>query len=446
MAGRQDSCVSGSAPNLSIALELSTHTPSEAEAPAGAEGGVSAPGTSAPAIVAAGVSKTFRLPHNAPVTLKERALHPFRRIEVEKLQALDDVSFEVAKGEFFGIVGRNGGGKSTLLKLIAGIYQPNGGEIHVEGRLSPFIDLGVGFHPELAARDNIVINCSLLGLTRAEALRRFDSIIEFAELERFVDLKLKNYSSGMQVRLAFSTAIQVDADILLLDEVLAVGDWRFQAKCFEVFRQMKRDGRTIVLVTHSMDIVRRFCDRALFIDRGAVQSLGDTDEVVDHYMAAMRQRGAATGQSGWAETGHYGDGTAEVMEAWFEDSSGTRAANLRQGERFAICAEVRFHSAMREPVFGFHLRNERGDTVLSLNTGRDKSEKHSFEAGERASFRLELDNVLTVGRYFADPLVAHNDMLSIADQHEGMATAVVDGEGWSSGIVELPHEFEVRRS
>jgi ABC-2 type transport system ATP-binding protein len=184
----------------------------------------------APAVQVEGLHKQFRLPHEHVHTLKERVLHPLRRTSHDTLHALRDVSFEVSKGEFFGIVGRNGSGKSTLLKCMAGIYAADTGRIAVDGPLSTFIELGVGFNPDLPARDNVMLNATMLGLSPREALRRFDDVIAFAELEDFVDLKLKNYSSGMEVRLAFSVMIQVDAEILLIDEVLAVGDAAFQKK------------------------------------------------------------------------------------------------------------------------------------------------------------------------------------------------------------------------
>src|ERR671914_634876 len=231
------------------------------------------------AVQVADVAKEFRLPHERVHTLKERALHPFRRTGVDVLRALEGVSFEVAEGEFFGIVGRNGSGKSTLLKCLAGIYRIDRGEIRLRGRLSTFIELGVGFNPDLAARDNVLINGIMLGLSPKEALRRFDAIIEFAELEEFVDLKLKNYSSGMQVRLAFSVMSHVDADVLLIDEVLAVGDAAFQQKCFEVFYRLKDEGKTILFVTHDMGAVQRFCDRAMLLERWRVLSVGNPREI-----------------------------------------------------------------------------------------------------------------------------------------------------------------------
>jgi ABC-type polysaccharide/polyol phosphate transport system ATPase subunit len=235
------------------------------------------------AVRAEGVSKVFRLPHRQVNTLKERVVHPTRRRRYETLNALREVSFDVRQGEFFGIVGRNGSGKSTLMKCLAGIYRADG-QMWMRGRMAPFIELGVGFNPELAARDNVLLNAIMLGLTPARARARYDDIIAFAELEQFVDLKLKNYSSGMQVRLAFSVMVHVDADVLLIDEVLAVGDAAFQQKCYDALNRMHADGRTILLVTHDMDQVQRFCDRALLLDRGRMVAVGDPQSVAAHYL------------------------------------------------------------------------------------------------------------------------------------------------------------------
>src|SRR5215218_8083597 len=238
----------------------------------------------APALVVDGVVKRFRIPGERVMTLKERALHPLRKTPWHELTAVDGVSFSVAPGEFFAVVGRNGSGKSTLLKCMAGIYRVDGGQIYVNGSLSTFIELGVGFNPDLAARDNVVLNAIMLGLSPREARDRFDRVIEFAELEDFVDLKLKNYSSGMHVRLAFSVMIQADADILLIDEVLAVGDASFQQKCFDVFQGLKDAGKTMLFVTHDMGAVQRFCDRALLIENGVVKTIGDPQRVGNQYV------------------------------------------------------------------------------------------------------------------------------------------------------------------
>ena len=239
------------------------------------------------------VSKTFRLPHERRTTLKEYFLHPLRPVRYEVQRALEDVSFRVEPGEFLGIIGPNGGGKSTLLKIIAGIYRADSGTVRVNGLLSPFIELGVGFNYELTARDNIWINGTLLGLDRRTLRERFHDIVAFAELERFVDQKLKNFSSGMQVRLAYAIAIQVDFDDLLLDEVLAVGDESFQQRCFETFGRFRADGKTIVLVTHSLGLIERFADRALLLLDGSVGALGDPEDVIVRYKAALSSLASA---------------------------------------------------------------------------------------------------------------------------------------------------------
>jgi ABC-type polysaccharide/polyol phosphate transport system ATPase subunit len=235
------------------------------------------------AIAVEHVSKGFLLPHQRQTSIKELFLHPFRKLDYEQQRALDDVSFVVERGECFGVIGPNGGGKSTLLKIVAGIYRADTGHVRVAGKLSPFIELGVGFQPDLNARDNIRVNGTLLGLSPKEVEERFDQIVGFAELERFVDQKLKNYSSGMQVRLAFAIAIQVPFDILLLDEVLAVGDQSFQEKCFETFDRFREQGKSIVLVSHDLASVGRYCDRALLLQGGVCTAIGSAQEVIELY-------------------------------------------------------------------------------------------------------------------------------------------------------------------
>jgi ABC-type polysaccharide/polyol phosphate transport system ATPase subunit len=239
--------------------------------------------TMAPAITVHGVSKSFRLPHQQRTTFKEYFLHPFHRTFYEHQMALDDISFDVQEGEFFGIIGPNGSGKSTLLKIMAGIYRQDKGVVSIDGLVSPFIELGVGFSPELTGRDNVRINSTLLGLSSKELARRYENIVAFAELERFMDQKLKNFSSGMQMRLAYSIAIQVDFDVLLLDEVLAVGDQNFQEKCFATFRRFRAEGKTIVLVTHDLATLEEHADRVLLLRRGKVEMLGEPSDVAAHY-------------------------------------------------------------------------------------------------------------------------------------------------------------------
>jgi len=235
------------------------------------------------AVEAVGVSKAFLIPHEQRARLKEYVAHPFRRTTYERNDALRDVTFSVGAGEFFGIVGPNGSGKSTLLKVLARIYRADSGTVRVAGRLSPFIELGVGFNPEFSARTNVEISGMLMGLTRRQVAERFDAIIGFAGLERFVDQQLKNYSSGMMLRLAYSVAIQVPFDILLLDEALAVGDAEFQKKCYQTFAEMREQGKTVVFVSHDLAAVDSLCDRALLLNQGTVAAVGETADVLAAY-------------------------------------------------------------------------------------------------------------------------------------------------------------------
>ena len=236
------------------------------------------------AIVVSHLSKSFKLPTERSWGLKQAIFNRLKGIKgYTKQEVLKDISFTVKKGEFLGIVGRNGSGKSTLLKILAGIYVPDSGTITTYGSLVPFIELGVGFNPELTGRENIYMNGAMLGFSNAEMDQMFDDIVRFAELEPFMDQKLKNYSSGMQVRLAFSIAIRARGDILILDEILAVGDAAFQEKCNQYFASLSK-GQTVILVTHSMENVRRFCDRAILIEQGKIIKEGNPDQVADAYL------------------------------------------------------------------------------------------------------------------------------------------------------------------
>ncbi len=235
------------------------------------------------AVKVEGVTKTFVLPHQKPSSMKDKIIHFYKKRNFEKQVALKDVSFEVKKGEFFGIVGRNGSGKSTLLKMLAGIYAPTEGHITVNGQLTPFIELGVGFNPELTGRENVYLNGALLGFSRREMQSLYGDIVKFAELDRFMDQKLKNYSSGMQVRLAFSIAIRANSDILLIDEVLAVGDAAFQQKCYAYFDEIKRQNKTVIFVSHDMEAVKRFCNEGLLLEEGKVKSIGAPAQISNQY-------------------------------------------------------------------------------------------------------------------------------------------------------------------
>jgi ABC-type polysaccharide/polyol phosphate transport system ATPase subunit len=420
-------------------LALTTTTERRAQAE-----GSTATGAVAPAISIANVSKAFRLPHQRYHTLKERALHPFRSSTFDVLQAVDDISVEVRRGEFFGIVGRNGSGKSTLLKCLAGIYRIDEGELTVYGRLSPFIELGVGFNMDLTARDNVLINAIMLGLTRKEARERFDEIIAFAELEEFLDLKLKNYSSGMLVRLAFSVAIQVDAEILLIDEVLAVGDASFQQKCYEEFERLKRSNRTIVFVTHDMSAVERFCDRAMLIERGKMIEIGEPVRIARSYRQINFGRlvHEASGAEGRLDTGPLLP--AEITSAWFEDANGDRIASAAHGDACVACFEISFNERLVDPIFGVTIRNEAGTTVFATTTALSGIQTGTFGPDETKVVRMRFENWLTASRYNLTPSVASAGTgQDTIDVREDLATLLVHGWHFTGGITNLPHGFEV---
>jgi ABC-type polysaccharide/polyol phosphate transport system ATPase subunit len=416
-----------------------TSTTSQPQAPARAP----RPNTP-PAVTVDHVSKAFKLPHQQYHTLKERALHPFRKDTFDVLQAVDDVDFSVAEGEFFGIVGRNGSGKSTLLKCLAGIYGVDHGGLRVRGRLSPFIELGVGFNMDLTARDNVMINAIMLGLTRQQARERFDEIIAFAELEDFLDLKLKNYSSGMTVRLAFSVAIQVDAEVLLIDEVLAVGDAAFQQKCFAEFHRLKDEGRTILFVTHDMASVERFCDRAMLLERGKMVDLGEPAAIARRYNEI--NFGRTVHQAAEDGEERFGDRSAEILDAWFETETGERISEIAHGEPCRMCFEARFSEPIDDPVFGFTVRNDVGATIFATTTDIASGPTGHFGAGERVVVRAVFYNWLTASTYSLTPSIARAGLGADAiDLRADLAQLVVHGY-YTGGVVNLPHNLEIVRS
>lgn len=398
-----------------------------------------------------GATKSFRLPRERVHTLKEWALHPMRRRGFDDLQALQDVSFSVVKGEFFGIVGRNGSGKSTLLKCLAGIYGLDSGTIIVDGRMSTFIELGVGFNPDLAARDNVVMNGIMLGLSAREARARYDRIIDFAELRDYEELKLKNYSSGMHVRLAFSVAIQVEADIVLIDEVLAVGDAAFQQKCFDVFHEMRREGRTVLFVTHDMGSVARMCDRALLLEAGRVAAMGGSQEVAARYLElnfnrdlhevtnASPEEPAPVADAPSTEVG-------AVRDSWVQDaSSHERVKAVHQGHSYEHCIVVELTRPIAEPAFTVLFLNEEGQDMLVATTAFASERPRSFQRGARIEVRVRLQSVFRPGRYDCALIVAHREASRERIQRwDRVLSYITVGPYATGGMIDVPHEFDVR--
>jgi ABC-type polysaccharide/polyol phosphate transport system ATPase subunit len=346
-------------------------------------------------IEARGVTKTFRIPDHRVDTFKERALHPLAGSQQRELRALRDVSFDVHQGEFFGIVGRNGSGKSTLLKIMSSIYRADAGRIRMAGRLAPFIELGVGFNPELSSRENVVLNGVMMGLGRREARRRLDAVLDFAELRPFVDLKLKNYSSGMMVRLAFAVMVEADADIMLVDEVLAVGDASFAQKCMDVFRAKRQTGRTVVLVTHDMATVQSFCDRAMLVHDGELQYIGDAEEAALRYYRLNFAGAGAEG--GPPDPGGVPDVNVRVVEARIASE------NVEQGQPIGLDVVFEARHDLVAPVFGFHFLDADGVTVFGFNRALDQ-----VTAGDRVRIAGRIDNPLLPGRYFVNCWISRN--------------------------------------
>jgi ABC-type polysaccharide/polyol phosphate transport system ATPase subunit len=411
-----------------------------------------------PAIVVDRVSKSFEVPRERVHTLKERALHPFRRVVSDEMRALDDVSAAIEPGEFFGVVGRNGSGKSTLLKCLAGIYAVDSGSIYVNGQMSTFIELGVGFNPDLAAYDNVMINATMLGLSPREARRRFDRIIEFAELEEFTELKIKNYSSGMLVRLAFSVMIQVDAEILLIDEVLAVGDAAFQQKCFDEFARIRESGATVVLVTHDMSAVRRFCDRALLLEKGRVAGVGKPEEIGQRYLELNFSPEARAAEAGaQAEIGpddpsqpsdmyRPRERGAEIVEAWLEDEQGRRISVIPTGHKCVIAMRITFHEEVTDPLFALVIQDEQhrifmdGGNVHLPGAGR-------FQPGDEATVRMSFSAYMAPGRYHVTLAAARpGSGLDTLDRRDRFVTFMVTATAQTAGMVVLPFEIDVSRT
>jgi len=414
---------------MSSLQETTAGPPDAAAAPAPAENGPLA-------IQVEGLRKFFRIPTERVDSLKERAVHPFAAREHRELRALDGISFEVRKGEFFGIVGRNGSGKSTLLKLLASIYRADAGTIRMAGRLAPFIELGVGFNQELTARENAVLNGVMMGLTPQESRDRLDGVIEFAELGDFVDLKLKNYSSGMLVRLAFSLMLEVDADILLIDEVLAVGDAAFQQKCADAFHEMKAAGKTIILVTHEMATVEQYCHRAMLINDGHIDLIGAPDEVGRRYLQLNFERGSENAQALEQSTGD----EVRIVDAHLEDADGTRATAVGQETPIRMRFELEALRDLDGLDVGLILVNADGVGVTRFDVTVGEVGAREIAAGKRATLRVLLENPLGPGRYFVHCGINRAYGAGVALYVHNALDFVVYGSHHNHGMVSIPVE------
>ncbi|MBX4197085.1 ABC transporter ATP-binding protein [Candidatus Saccharibacteria bacterium] len=383
------------------------------------------------AIKVEAVSKLFKLPHEKQSSLKSAFVNILRSKKGYEMQAaLKDVSFEVKKGEFFGIVGKNGSGKSTLLKLLAGIYVPTSGSIAINGKLTPFIELGVGFNPELTGRENVYLNGALLGFSRKEMQKMYKDIVDFAELKRFMDQKLKNYSSGMQVRLAFSIAIRAQSDILLIDEVLAVGDAAFQQKCYDYFRQLKKGDSTVVFVSHDRGAIENFCDRCILVNDGEIIETGEPGRILLRYNeVTLDQIADAEKSKELNKKKRWGNKNIEITDAK------TVRNKFAPNEQIEIKVSMKSHKGAEKPVYGIVIRNSRGEPVFTTNTKVEKVDTGLVKAGEAVEINYEIDNIFGNGSYTVSPAVANEDTNVFYDWRDNLIKFHI--AGWDNPHTEI---------
>jgi ABC-2 type transport system ATP-binding protein len=389
------------------------------------------------AIKVDGVFKDFRLPHQRAATLKSlftSMLRGKKSKTVERQHALRNISFEIKKGEFFGIVGRNGSGKSTLLKMLAGIYQPTKGDIYVQGKLVPFIELGVGFNPELTGRENVYLNGALLGFSKKQIDDMYDDIVEFAELEKFMDQKLKNYSSGMQVRLAFSMAIRARADILLVDEVLAVGDADFQRKCFEYFKSLKKNKKTVILVSHDMNAIREYCDRAILIENSELIAEGKPDKIATLYAKMFTEE---NGQIRYKNEKRWGDQKVKFTNIAVSPKKITTDSSI------VLTTELIAREKVTNPIFGFMIKNAASQSVLGTNTQIKKIHTGTFNAGDVITINWQVPNVFSDGLYYIDPAAIHDNTVEVHDWWEEAHTFRVYNDENTPYVISPDINFEI---
>lgn len=416
------------------------------------------------AVEVEGVSKTFRIPHEKRATVFETLAGALRKNEYEVFNVLEDVTFSVTEGECVGIIGDNGSGKSTLLKVIANILRPTKGRVTVRGRMTPFLELGVGFQPDLTVRENVGMYATIMGLSNGMIRDRIEDVISFAGLGRFEDAKLKNLSSGMQVRLAFSTAIQTDPDVLLVDEVLAVGDMEFQQKCFEVFKRYRREGVTILFVSHDLGSVRRFCDKALLLSHGRQVAFGETGDIIDRYVYGGEGRGgagegAATEGGGSGATGEgvgagqpeappieeeaaaarprrWGDGRVLIAEVELLDKFGARSERFSSFDPMTV--RIRYHAKERinDPIFGIALYDELGRHLYGTNTELKDHPIESVQGEGKVDLEVARIPILS-GRFFLT-VAAHTRDGKPYDWLDKQYSFEVVPAGRDAGIIEVP--------
>jgi len=423
------------------------------------------------------VFKRYRIYHEKIPSLKNTILRR-KRTTFEEFLALDNVSFTVDHGQTLGIIGPNGSGKSTLLKLMAKILQPTSGEVIVNGSLSALLELGAGFHPDLTGRENVYINAAILGMRKRDVDKKMDDIIEFSELAKFIDTPVKNYSSGMYMRLGFSVAINVNPDILLVDEVLAVGDQAFQAKCYKVIYNFMKRGKTIIIVSHDLDTISDLCSNVVFIKDGKVEDMGKPLNIVTKYRAYIeelekkriieqqsierkkifktvieRNRKIVDGEeiakltdsSVSGETiKRFGSGDAEIQNIKLLDSKDMEIDFCEYGDNVKIVYKVLFKKRIEEPVFGIRIKDFRGNIVYGTNTRLNNIKTGIFKKGDLIKVIFNQKVPLIGGEYLISSAVAYKDNMTYCDWVNDMFAINVISRKIAEGIVDLNSSIEIK--
>ncbi len=396
------------------------------------------------------VSKRFTLRRERARSFQEAALAFLqgRGSSKEELWALKEVSFAVEQGETLGIIGPNGSGKSTVLKLIGRILEPSSGRIDVQGRVSALIELGTGFHPDLTARENIYINGSILGFSRKEMRGKFDSIVEFSELEKFIDVPIKHFSSGMHMRLGFAVAIHVDPDVLLIDEILAVGDQAFQNKCLGKISELKSQGVTILFVSHDLEAVRNLCPSAIWLEDGVIQERGTTDRVIDSYLnnvTTITEARLSHERRIQSDENRWGSGEVEITEVKLLDAEGRERRVFKTGERMVVRLRYHAHTEVKQPVFGIAIYASDGVHINGPNTRFSDYAVESVKGSGEIDYIVDMLPLLE-GTYELSAVVYDQDCLHAYDHQHRMYSFIVQRGAVKEryGMIYIPCQWRHR--
>ncbi len=390
------------------------------------------------AIQVQNLNKSFLLPHEQRNTLKESFINLFRRTQYEHFQALNNVAFSIPKGSFFGIMGANGSGKSTLLKILANIYQPDSGEVLVSGKVAPLLELGIGFQQELPARQNIFINAALLGLTNRQIEKALPKIIEFAEIENFIDLKIKNFSSGMRQRLAFAIATQIEADIYLCDEVLAVGDESFQRKCLQKFAQWQQEGKTIVLVSHNVNQIQQFCDQAIWLHLGEIEAQGRPAEVVEAYLGHLYRQNQPD----------FSDSPVRITKLTIHEQSPPKTPKNTFSTHQPITIQIHYHTKepLTNPVFGLALHKHDGTHLTGPNTQTSQYSIPLISGSGYLECQFVTQNLLA-GTYLLSASIFNHDCTHPFDYlDKQFSFSIIESQANQYGLIDLSPKWNIVES